>query len=148
MKIPAIASVVLLVTQTVGAYEIDTHSRITYEAFRKSVFESNSILYLRLGLAKARTRLQIDPSTIAPNFHLGIKYYDPTKVDGPDRYATTYDRLNSWVMKQYNASEPLPRWAYSQFDARAEPYFPVDWMACALWQALTRTDKQERGLQT
>jgi hypothetical protein len=132
----------------VNAYEIDTHSRITYEAYFRSTAKA-SLTLRRLGLSKARASIfNASAGETDYRFYLGIKYYDATKVDGPDRYATTYDALNSWVMKQYNASEPLPRWAYSQFDARAEPYFPVDWMACALWQALTRTDKQERGLQT
>ena len=60
--------------------------------------------------------------------HLGLKYYDPVKTDGPDRYATDYDALNSWVMKAYKASQPQRRWTYSAFDGRDEPYFPVDWM--------------------
>jgi hypothetical protein len=111
------------------AYEIDTHSRFTETAYFSSTLFATPT-QTRLGLRKSRARAPNpgDP-TLFPRLHLGHKYYDATKADGPDRYATTYDALNSWVMKQYNASEPLPRWAYSQFDASTEPYFPVDWMA-------------------
>jgi hypothetical protein len=110
------------------AYEIDTHSRFTENAYlRSSLYLSDKLV--RLGLTKARKTGPSADGGTEFRLHLGHKYYDATKADGPDRYATTYDALNSWVMKQYNAAQPLPRWAYSQFDARAEPYFPVDWMA-------------------
>ena len=118
----------VLVADTVEAYEIDTHSRITLEAFRQSRFVTTDIS-TRLGLTKSRKRIVEPGDQPKVRFHLGPKYYDPVKTNGPDRYATDYDALNSWVMKAYKASQPQRRWTYSAFDGRDEPYFPVDWMA-------------------
>ena len=119
---------ILLASTTSYGYEIDTHSRITYEAFRASTFQ-NGVLLTRLGLVKSRPYVRLDQATVTPRLHLGQKYYDPLKVGGADRYATAFDAENSWVMKAYRAPKPQRRWFYSQFDGRDEPYFPVDWMA-------------------
>ena len=111
------------------AYEIDTHSRITEAAYFSSTLIATPT-QMRLGLRKSRL-LAPNPGGVMqfPRLHLGTKYYDPVKTDGPDRYATDYDALNSWVMKEYKAPQPQRRWTFSAFDSRDEPYFPVDWMA-------------------
>jgi len=114
------------------AYEIDTHSRITYAAYASSQIKLQTT-QRRLGLVKSRTQdYDAAANTTEFRLHLGNKYYDHLKVGGADRYATAFDAENSWVMKAYRAPKPQRRWFYSQFDGRDEPYFPVDWMAQAL----------------
>ena len=129
MKAIVVISVLLgFCTNHSLAYEIDTHSRITQNAYlRSGLFLSNKLVLL--GLAKARKKAPSADGGSEFRPHLGLKYYDPVKTDGPDRYATDYDALNSWVMKEYKAPQPQRRWTFSAFDSRDEPYFPVDWMA-------------------
>ena len=128
MRSIVLGIVVAAATNVVNAYEIDTHSRITYEAYFRSTAKA-SVTLRRLGLSKSRaSTFNASAGEIDYRFHIGPKYYDPVKTNGPDRYATDYDRLNSWVMKAYKASQPQRRWTYSAFDGRDEPYFPVDWM--------------------
>ena len=117
------------VINVVSAYEIDTHSRITYEAYFRSTAKASATLR-RLGLSKARaSTFNVSAGETDYRFYLGSKYYDQSNSTRDPRDATDFDALNSWVMKAYKAPQPQRRWAFSTFDGRDEPYFPVDWMA-------------------
>jgi len=129
MRIIVVGFAFVTLCAAAAAYEIDTHSRITYEAYFRSEARTPETLR-RIGLSKSRLSVLNATAGLSDHrFHLGQKYYDPLRVGGPDRYATAFDAENSWVMKAYRASKPQRRWFYSQFDGRDEPYFPVDWMA-------------------
>ena len=119
------ATLVGLFCSHAAAYEIDTHARITFTAYKTSVAATEDKLR-NLGIHKSRLQEQLNPNGFL--LSLGTQYFDLSGGIAKPRYAATYDALNSAVMKR-GASAPLPRWIYSTFNGVPIPYFPGDWMA-------------------
>ena len=119
------ATLVGLLCSYATAYVIDTHARITINAYNNSTAATEDKLR-SLGIYKSRAQ----NSTGADRFllSLGTQYFDLSGGVAKPRFAATYDALNTAAMKR-GASALVQRWIYSTFNGVSIPYFPGDWMA-------------------
>ena len=110
-----------------SAYEIDTHARITYEAYRQSALAQQSSVE-RLGLWKSRKREQLTSINEPPIFtaRLASAYFDllnqPTSRNARefDHHNHRYDNL---------ANGPIRRWRLLVENGTPAPYFIGDWLS-------------------
>ena len=95
-SLPLLASFFVFITQPAHAYEIDTHARITQQAFRRSQLFQSPNAFQSLGLMVSRQLYDLSGVRSGTEIWVGNQYYDlgtnpPTLRDGK-KYDYVYGR--------------------------------------------------------
>ena len=116
------------ISNDVAAFEIDTHARMTFDAYKRSSLVSRSRIE-SLGLLKSRKYEEFQPfgTTVSfPTARLLDKYYDLAYQPSP-RFAKEFDHHNHRYDDLTNG--PIQRWGFAVSNSTPVPYFIGDWLA-------------------
>jgi hypothetical protein len=120
-----VAFLALTLPRLAECYEIDTHARMTLEAYKRSTLVQRAEIE-RLGLWKSRKQEVITFQNEVSIFsaRLTNKFYD-LQYQPTSRDAAEFDHLN----KSKSHDGPIDRWRFLSESGVPAPYYLGDWLA-------------------